>query len=89
METPLILNQEHHSESNPLRGWNILSPDYEKPNPLDGLSFEWDYHMLHDNKRQFTGMIGYFLSDPRNRLKGAFLPSGGSIAVAEDVLLAP
>ena len=82
METPLILNQADNSEPNPLRGWNILSPDYEKPNLLDGLSFEWDYHMLHDDKRQFTGIVGYFLSDPRNRLQGAFLPSGGSIAVA-------
>lgn len=82
MEAQLILNQGDNSEPNPLRGWNILSPEYEKPNLLDGLSFEWDYHMLHDDKRQFTGIVGYFLSDPRNRLKGAFLPSGGSIAVA-------
>lgn len=66
----------------PLRGWHIVSPAYQKPNPIDGLSFEWDYLMIHDQQGRFTGIIGYFLSDPRNRLQGIFLPSGGSLAIA-------
>lgn len=66
----------------PLRGWHILSPAYQKPSLIDGLSFEWDYLMIHDHEGRFTGIIGYFLSDPRNRLKGLFLPAGGSVAIA-------
>lgn len=66
----------------PLRGWHILSPAYQKPSLLDGLSFEWDYLMIHDQQGRFTGIIGYFLSDPRDRLHGFFLPTGGSVAIA-------
>jgi hypothetical protein len=77
-ETPI----HKTAQESPLRGWHIMSPDYQKPSLIDGLSFEWDYLMIHDHNGQFTGIIGYFLSDPRNRLKGLFLPSGGSVAIA-------
>lgn len=75
---------QHMALESPLRGWHILSPAYQQPSLIDGLSFEWDYLMVHDHEGQFIGIIGYFLSDPRNRLKGLFLPAGGSVAIAEE-----
>ena len=53
-----------------LGGWNIVGGDYLKPNPLDGLSIEWDYFMIHDREGKFTGIIGNTLTDPRQRLSG-------------------
>lgn len=65
-----------------LRGWHILSPAYQQPSLIDGLSFEWDYLMIHDCYGRFTGIIGYVLTNPRDRLKGLFLPAGGNVAIA-------
>lgn len=68
-----------------LPGWRILSPPYLLPSPIDGLSLEWDYFMIHDRYGQFTGILGYFLGDPRDRFKNLVFPSGGSIAVSGEL----
>lgn len=66
-----------------LRGWNILSPDYEAPSTLDGISFEWDYFMVHSEDGAFTGSIGYLYANPRDAGGlGDLLPKGGNAAVA-------
>jgi hypothetical protein len=71
------------SESDPLGGWHILSPDYDEGNLLDIVSFEWDYFMIHDADAGFYGIIGYLVSNPRARLSKTVkaLPNGGSVAM--------
>lgn len=73
----------------PLGGWNILQPAYENNRHLDGFSLEWDYFMIH--AANFTGIVGYVLSDPRGRLGNPepeevlqlkLTPAGGNLAVA-------
>ncbi len=77
-------------------GWNVLTPPYLQSSPVDGFTFEWQYFMVHDAKRQFTGSIGYVLVDPRGRLGNitdeeslsrwklpvSLMPSGASLAIA-------
>lgn len=70
------------SEKSLDRGWHILR---SRPGPLNRLSLEWDYCMVHD--RAFTGSIGYVVADPavqkRPWLKRwALLPSGVCVAIA-------
>lgn len=49
-------------------GWNVLNDSYLKGSLVDGFTFEWQYFMVHDAQKQFTGSIGYVLVDPRGRL---------------------
>lgn len=66
-----------------LVGWNIMSPDYQAPDDLDAISFEWDYFMVHDETGAFTGSIGYLFANPRDAGGlGDLLPKGGNAAVA-------
>lgn len=79
------------AQNDPLGGWHTMAPDYDTNHALDGLSIEWDYHMIHDADGEFTGIIGYVLADPRRRIgDGRFewgnvdldlMPSGGNVAV--------
>ncbi len=65
-----------------LQGWQVLSDDdYIKGKPyfLDGVTFQWDYFMVHDDG--FTGSIGYVVADPRQHLAG-LMPSGGNVAIS-------
>lgn len=68
----------------PFDGWNILQDEYLGNDLLDGVSLEWEYFMVHDHG--FTGIIGYVLADPRERLGGDALikamPSGMNLAIA-------
>jgi hypothetical protein len=70
-------------DSDPLAGWHILAPDYDKNNPLDIISFEWEYYMIHDAAAGFYGIIGYLVSNPRERLSDVvnLLPDGGNVAM--------
>jgi hypothetical protein len=70
------------AQPSPLGGWRILSPDYDAQHPLDLISFEWDYFMIHDHARGFYGVIGYLISNPRDRLGTIvqLLPNGGNVA---------
>ncbi len=96
-----IVNLEGN-EAGPLGGWNIMSQtwkdaagdtsvdlpvlDVDLTLPLDGLSLEWDYFMIHDD--DFTGIIGYVVADPRGLLGGKkidllnLMPSGGNVTIA-------
>jgi len=66
-----------------LQGWNILSGEYAQPGDLDGISFEWDYFMVHAGDGSFTGSIGYLLANPRDAGGlGDLLPKGGNAAIA-------
>ncbi|NLH50594.1 MAG: hypothetical protein GX444_18620 [Myxococcales bacterium] len=67
-----------------LPGWHILGPDYEEPDPIDGMSFEWDYFMVHNEDGSFTGSVGYLIANPRHRtdLFGSLVPQGGNTAIA-------
>lgn len=66
-----------------LIGWNIMSPEYLEPSDIDGISFEWDYFMVHASDGAFTGSVGYLFANPRNVSGlGDLLPKGGNAAVA-------
>lgn len=70
----------------PLGGWHILSPTYDAGNPLDIISYEWDYYMIHDQARGFYGIIGYLVSNPRDRLGNLqILPNGASVAAVGQI----
>jgi hypothetical protein len=64
-----------------LEGWYVLSEQYQQEVPkfMDGITFQWDYFMVHD--AAFTGSVGYVVADPRERLVG-LMPSGGNAAIA-------
>ncbi len=66
----------------PLGGWHILQQDYDTSNPLDIISFEWDYYMVHDTGSGFSAILGYLVSNPRARLSDVvnLLPDGGNLA---------
>jgi hypothetical protein len=62
-----------------LRGWDILTEGHRQlANVRHGLSFQWDYFMVHDD--DFTGSIGYVVADPEKLLLG-LMPTGGSAAI--------
>lgn len=67
----------------PLGGWHILQEDYDSDHYLDIISFEWDYYMIHDSTSGFYGIIGYLVSNPRDRLGEMVnvLPNGGNVAI--------
>lgn len=67
-----------------LAGWHTLGPDFLDDSELDGMSFEWDYFMVHDEKAGFTGSIGYLIANPRrlDDLFGNQVPKGANVAVA-------
>lgn len=49
-------------------GWNVLNGPYKTQSLVDGFIFEWQYFMVHDAQKQFTGSIGFVLVDPKGRL---------------------
>jgi hypothetical protein len=67
-----------------LPGWRILGADFRDDSELDGISFEWDYFMVHDEKAGYTGSVGYLIANPRQRddFFGNQVPKGGNVAVA-------
>ncbi len=67
-----------------LLGWRIFQPEYLEPSTVDGMSFEWDYFMIHNNDGAFTGSIGYLIANPRkvDDLFGKSVPQGANVAVA-------
>lgn len=68
-----------------LMGWMILQDAFDADNPLDMLTFEWDYFMIHDADGKFTGSIGYLIANPRNAGTGGLgdlVPKGGNVAVS-------
>jgi hypothetical protein len=71
----------HAACDNGLEGWEILTNRYISRTPpfLDGITFQWDYFMIHSSN--FTGSVGYVVADPRNRLVG-LMPSGGNVAIS-------
>ncbi|MEY3902288.1 MAG: hypothetical protein RL189_1594 [Pseudomonadota bacterium] len=76
-------------------GWNVLGDAFLTPSQLDGITFEWQYFMIHDKENKFTGSIGYVLADPRGHLGKtsnstdndrwmlpvSLMPSGASVAI--------
>ncbi|MCP4716935.1 MAG: hypothetical protein GY868_17560 [Deltaproteobacteria bacterium] len=66
---------------NGLAGWDVITNRYQETvtGNLDGITFQWDYFMVHDD--DFTGSIGYVVADPRLRLVG-LMPSGGNAAIS-------
>ncbi len=77
-------------------GWNVLGGSFLEKSPVDGFTFEWQYFMVHDQQKKFTGSIGYVLVDPRGhlgkisdgeskskwKLPVSLMPSGASVAIA-------
>lgn len=76
----------------PFDTFNIMGPDFvqasKRSNPdfilLDGLSFEWDYFMVHvedpeTGKPVFDGMVCIVLMDPRGRFDNT-TSSGNALA---------
>ncbi len=79
-DNPPPLRKNPPAVRNATQGWNILSDDFPPHDLLDGISFEWEYYMIHAPPA-FTGIIGHVLMDPRGHLEGV-LPSGLNVAVA-------
>lgn len=70
----------------PMQGWRILQPDYNKNSYLDAISFEWDYFMIHSDT--WNGIVGYVLANPRGRaphLNWALLPNGNNAGVVGEI----
>ncbi|MDI1302968.1 MAG: hypothetical protein PSX71_13770 [bacterium] len=70
----------------PMQGWKILQPDYNKNSYLDAISFEWDYFMIHSST--WNGIVGYVLANPRGRapyLGWALLPNGNNVGVVGEI----
>jgi hypothetical protein len=70
----------------PMQGWRILQPDYNKNSYLDAISFEWDYFMIHSDA--WNGIVGYVLANPRGRapyLNWALLPNGNNVGVVGEI----
>lgn len=65
----------------PLDGWKILAQDFDPDHPLDIISFEWDYFMVHDEN--FNGIVGYVVANPRERLGDIIqiVPNGANVAL--------
>jgi hypothetical protein len=82
--TACLQRERFEQRTNPdgLGGWHILMPDYESRNLLDGISYEWDFYMIHDASRNFYATIGYLVSNPRGKrlLNLKALPEGGNVA---------
>jgi len=78
-----LLNQGEGRDG--LSGWHVLGNQFERSDPADFLSFEWDYFMVHSDDGCFTGSVGYLIANPRN---SSFIgledlvPQGGNIAIA-------
>lgn len=75
-----------------LRGWNLLSPDWNKNHPLDFMTIEWEYFMVHDSQGKFNGIIGYVLTNPRGKggpLGSLVVPKGGNVAIGGQIQGAP
>jgi hypothetical protein len=66
----------------PFGGWNILQPAYTAPNLLDTLSLEWDYHMVHDSDKDFTGIVAVVIANPRGTFGSDLVPSGANLVVS-------
>ncbi|MCU0662234.1 MAG: hypothetical protein MUC50_07900 [Myxococcota bacterium] len=79
------------AEESPLGGWNILRSDYESHSPLDFVSYEWVYFMIHDFDGRFVGMVAYILGNPRGKLGelDVVIPNGGSVAVSGSIDAGP
>ncbi len=70
---------------NGLHGWRILESEYERSDPADFLSFEWDYFMVHNDDGRFTGSVGYLIANPGNSSFSGLedlVPQGGNVAIA-------
>jgi hypothetical protein len=71
---------------NPTQGWKIMQSEYDKNHPLDAISFEWDYWMIHSDT--WNGIVGYVLANPRGKaplLDWALLPNGNNVGVVGEI----
>lgn len=70
----------------PSQGWKLMQPDFDTSSPLDAISLEWDYWMIHADN--WNGIICYVLANPRGKapyLDWALLPNGNNVAVVGEV----
>ena len=72
---------------NPTQGWRVLQNDFEKNTPIDIVTFEWDYFMIHNRDGRFNGILGYVVGNPRERLKNLVevVPNGGNMAIVAEI----
>jgi hypothetical protein len=71
-----------------LSGWNLLSPEWNQHHPLDFMTIEWEYFMVHDHEGRFNGIVGYVLTNPRGKggpLGSMVVPKGGNIAIGGQI----
>ncbi len=71
-----------------LRGWHILSATWNDKHPLDFMTIEWEYFMIHDYEGKFTGTIGYVITNPRSKggpAANLVVPQGGNVAIGGQV----
>ncbi len=72
---------------NPTLGWRVLQDDFEQNTPLDIITFEWDYFMIHNRDGRFNGIVGYVVGNPREHLRNVveIVPNGGNMAVVAEI----
>lgn len=72
---------------NPTLGWRVLQDDFESGTPIDVVTFEWDYFMIHNRDGRFNGIVGYVVGNPRERLRRLIeiVPNGGNMAVVAEI----
>lgn len=71
---------------NPSQGWKLLQPDFDASSPLDAISLEWDYWMVHSDT--WNGIVAYLLANPRGKapyLDWALLPNGNNVAAVGEL----
>lgn len=87
LTTGSLLSVPALAQNNPLKTWNLLSPSWNSDHPLEFMTIEWEYYMIHDYEGKFNGVIGYVMTNPRNKggFVGKVMPKGGNIAVGGQI----
>lgn len=71
-----------------LAGWKLLSTEWNQHHPLDFMTIEWQYFMVHDHEGRFNGIVGYVLTNPRGKggaLGSMVVPKGGNVAIGGQI----
>ncbi len=77
------------TETDPaLAGWKLLSTEWNQHHPLEFMTIEWEYFMVHDDEGRFNGIVGYVLTNPRGKggaLGSMVVPRGGNVAIGGQI----
>ncbi len=71
----------------PLAPWHVVVDDDIVGSPLEAISYEWEYYMIHDRQGRFNGIVGYLIANPRQLFTDIFqlVPNGGNMAIVGEL----